>query len=230
MPYIDGLEANLLSYRSLYYNNVNIARSPELAIKYIEREAEYKRNAKKALGAIKATLSDDNRDRFKDKNDASQLWQVCKNTFGESNIELIGRYFNKIINCSLDSFDSADKYISHIQSSALYLSELGYEIPKPYIALILFKGLPSSYDNFCSRKYKNINQNIKDININKLISDIISESIWLGSNADRDSANKTFNNQAKNKYYIYCKNKNKSSLGYLENNCYYKYPELALDG
>jgi hypothetical protein len=89
MPYIDGSEANPMSYRSLYYTDANIARSPELAVKYIEREAEYKRNAKKALGTIKATLSDDNRDRFKNKNDASQLWQACKSTFGESNIKLV---------------------------------------------------------------------------------------------------------------------------------------------
>jgi hypothetical protein len=74
IPYINDSEANLLSYRSLYYNDANVARSPELTVKYIEREAEYKHNAKKALGAIKATLSNDNRDRFKNKNDASQLW------------------------------------------------------------------------------------------------------------------------------------------------------------
>jgi hypothetical protein len=73
MLYIDGSEANPMSYRSLYYNDANVARSPELAVKYIEREAEYKRNTKKALGAIKAILSNDNRDRFKDKNNASQL-------------------------------------------------------------------------------------------------------------------------------------------------------------
>jgi hypothetical protein len=36
MPYIDGSEANLLSYRSLYYNDTNVAQSLELAIKYIK--------------------------------------------------------------------------------------------------------------------------------------------------------------------------------------------------
>jgi hypothetical protein len=157
MPYIDDSEANPLNYRSLYYNDANIARSPELAVKYIKREAEYKRNAKKALGVIKTILSNNNRNCFKDKNNASQLWQACKDTFGESNMELIERYFNKIIDYSLDSFDSIDKYTSYIQFSALYLSELGYEIPKFYIALMLFKRLPNSYNSFYSKKYKNIN-------------------------------------------------------------------------
>jgi hypothetical protein len=73
MPYIDGSEANLLNYRFLYYNDANVARSLELAVKYIEREAEYKRNTKKALRAIKATLSNDNKDRFKDKNDITSV-------------------------------------------------------------------------------------------------------------------------------------------------------------
>jgi hypothetical protein len=36
MPYINSSEANLLSYKFLYYNDVNIIRNPELAVKYIE--------------------------------------------------------------------------------------------------------------------------------------------------------------------------------------------------
>jgi hypothetical protein len=71
--YINSLEANLLNYKFLYYNNTNITRSPKLAVKYIKREAEYKYNTKKALEAIKAILSDDNKDRFKNKNNANQL-------------------------------------------------------------------------------------------------------------------------------------------------------------
>jgi hypothetical protein len=59
--------------------------------------------------------------------------------------------------------------------------------------------------------------------------DIINKSARLRSNADRGSANKTFNNQAKNKHCIYCKNKGRSSLGHLEDNCYYKYFELVSD-
>jgi hypothetical protein len=73
MLYIDSSETNLLNYRSLYYNNINIVRSPKLIIKYIKQEAEYKRNAKKALGTIKIILSNDNKDCFKDKNNANQL-------------------------------------------------------------------------------------------------------------------------------------------------------------
>jgi hypothetical protein len=58
-------------------------------------------------------------------------------------MELIGRYFNKIIDYSLDFFNNTNKYTSYIQSSVLYLSKLEYEIPKSYIILILFKGLSS---------------------------------------------------------------------------------------
>jgi hypothetical protein len=49
MPYINNSKTNPFSYRFLYYNNANIARSPKLAIKYIKYEAEYKQNTKKAL-------------------------------------------------------------------------------------------------------------------------------------------------------------------------------------
>jgi len=223
MPYIDGSEPNLISFRFLYYNNTNITRSLELAVKYIEREADFKRNTKKALGAIKAIISNDNKNRFKDKIDASQLWQAYKNIFSESNIKIIGRYFNKIIDCNLDFFDSADKYISYIQFSVLYLSELEYAILKPYIALILFKRLPNSYNNFYSRKYKNISRNIKDININKLISDIINESVRLGSNIS-GLVNKI--NNKKSKYCIYCKNKGFNGKNHLEEDYFFKYPKL----
>ncbi|TVY50313.1 hypothetical protein LCER1_G007985 [Lachnellula cervina] len=65
MPYIDGTEKNPLSIKSLYYTESG-PRSPELAIKYLEKETEYSRNTKRALGAIKSTLSADNIDRFKD--------------------------------------------------------------------------------------------------------------------------------------------------------------------
>jgi hypothetical protein len=54
--YIDGSEPNPMNYRSLYYNDVNITRNLELAVKYIKREIEFKCNTKKVLRAIKAIL------------------------------------------------------------------------------------------------------------------------------------------------------------------------------
>jgi len=62
-----------MSFRFLYYNNINIIWSPELVIKYIKRETDFKYNIKKVLGVIKAIILDNNKDCFKDKTDASQL-------------------------------------------------------------------------------------------------------------------------------------------------------------
>ncbi|TVY49106.1 Retrovirus-related Pol polyprotein from transposon TNT 1-94 [Lachnellula cervina] len=118
MPYIDGTEKNPLSIKSLYYTDSG-PRSPELAIKYLEKKTKYSRNTKRALGAIKSTLSADNID----------------------SLETIAHYFNKLIDASYKSFKSADEYTSYIQSSAIYLKELGYKLPKPFIAILLFKGL-----------------------------------------------------------------------------------------
>ncbi|TVY41214.1 hypothetical protein LCER1_G009011 [Lachnellula cervina] len=180
MPYIDGTEKNPLSIKSLYYTETG-PRSPELAIKYLEKETEYSRNTKRALGAIKSTLT-------------NLLWAAIKATFSETSLETIARYFNKLIDASYESFKSADEYTSHIQSSAIYLKELGYELPKPFIAILLFKGLSSSFDAFSSRKYKEVTKNIKNIDITKLISDIISEEARLKSNTI-SSANKTTSNK-----------------------------------
>jgi hypothetical protein len=60
-----------LNYRSLYYNNVNIARNLKLVIKYIKWETEYKYNIKKALGVIKIILSNNNKNYFKNKNNTN---------------------------------------------------------------------------------------------------------------------------------------------------------------
>jgi hypothetical protein len=62
-----------MSFRSLYYNNTNITRSPKLAVKYIKQKTEFKHNIKKVLEAIKIILSDDNKNYFKNKNNINQL-------------------------------------------------------------------------------------------------------------------------------------------------------------
>jgi hypothetical protein len=71
MPYIDNTETK--PAKSLYYNG-ETARSPELAVKYYERELEYTRNSKGALGALKSIISLDNNERFKDKTRPNELW------------------------------------------------------------------------------------------------------------------------------------------------------------
>ena len=92
MPFINGSEQ--LPDRSLYYKNKDKAYSPELAVRYSDKIAEYTRNNKKTLGAIKSTITLENSERFKDKESASKFYNAIKATFGESSLELISRYFN----------------------------------------------------------------------------------------------------------------------------------------
>jgi len=71
--YINNFEPNFINFKSLYYNNINITRNLKLIVKYIKREADFKYNTKKALGAIKAIISNNNRNYFKNKTDVNQL-------------------------------------------------------------------------------------------------------------------------------------------------------------
>ena len=217
MPYIDGTETSPI--KSLYYKGEE-PYSPELAVKYIEKESEFKRNSYKALGAIKSIISLDNIDRFKDKTSAKDLWEAIEKTYGESSLELINRYLNKIISSNYNSSTSIDDYTSQIQSAALYLKELGYAIPDPLLACLVFKGLPSSFDNFASRKYEELAKNIANINIPKLISELISEEARMTSNIGGE-ANKA------SKSRPICRHCNKT--GHLESNCFIKHPELIND-
>ena len=59
--------------KSLYYNSEDKVYSPELAVKYIEKELEFEKNSKKALETIKSTISKENIDRFKNKKDTISL-------------------------------------------------------------------------------------------------------------------------------------------------------------
>ncbi|TVY51036.1 hypothetical protein LCER1_G008631 [Lachnellula cervina] len=165
MPYINSIEKNLLFIKSLYYTKSR-PRSPELAIKYLEKETEYSCNTKRALGTIKSTLSANNIDR---------------------------------------------PLLKLLLSSAIYLKELDYKLLKPFIAILLFKGLSSSFNAFSSRKYKEVTKNIKNIDITKLISDIISKEARLKSNTI-SLANKTTSN--KNPLY-----KHYSKRDYIEPKC-----------
>jgi hypothetical protein len=107
----------------------------------------------------------------------------------------------------------------------LYLKDLGHSLPEPFIAILLFKGLFSSFNLFSSRKYKEIANKLRFnktsdkraegapfINILKLIADIISEE-------SRFSTNKDFiaNKASKNKNKLICKNCKKE--GYIIDKC-----------
>ena len=222
MPYIDGSEIS--PDRGLYYKTEKEPYSPELAVRYSEKLGEFTRNNKRALGAIKSTISLENSERFKDKINAKELYDAIKSTFGESSLELIGRYFDRISEANYKSFNSMDEYTSQIQSSAIYLSELKNELPKPILAWVLFKGLPSSFDSFVSRKYEEIARDINYVDISKLISDLISEESRMNSTPDLEAnkANKSFKSNSKKQAFCkHCKLK-----GHLEEKCWKKYPEL----
>ena len=77
MPYINRTETSpnkALYYKSNTDNTISdIPYSPELGIKYLEKELEYIRNSKKVLGAIKSIISTDNINRFKDKTSTKTL-------------------------------------------------------------------------------------------------------------------------------------------------------------
>jgi hypothetical protein len=132
MPYIDGTETS--PNKSLYFKANNEAYSPELAVKYYEKLSKYKRNNKRALGAIKSIISIKNTKRFKDKTSTKDLFKVIKSTFGKLSLKLIRRYLDRILEANYNSFSSIDEYTSQIQSSSIYLKELNYKLPKPFLA------------------------------------------------------------------------------------------------
>ena len=222
MPYINGSETSpnkALYYKASIDNTISdIPYSPELGVKYMEKELEFQRNSKKVLGAIKSIISTENIDRFKDKTSAKVLWDTIISTYGESSLELISYYLNKIIDSNYSSFTSIDEYTSQIQSSILYLKELGYELPKPIIVSLIFKGLPSSFDAIASRKYKELAKDIANIDISKLISELISEEARITSNTDLEANKASKPNISFYKYY--------NKKGYIEPKCFIKYPEL----
>jgi hypothetical protein len=109
MPYINSSE--LEPNKGLYYNS-DTAYSPKLAIKYINKLAEFQRNNTKALRAIKSMISVNNTKRFKDKKTAKKLFKAIKATFGEFSLEIISRYLDRIIKANYNLFKTIDKYTS----------------------------------------------------------------------------------------------------------------------
>ena len=217
MSYIDGSESE--PNKSLYYKDNKEAYSPELAVRYIERLSEYQRNNTRALGAIKSVISLDNTERFKDKKSAKDLFDAIQSTFGESSLELIGRYLDRILEADYTSFKTIDEYTSQIQSSAIYLKELKYEVPRPFLAWLLFKGLPTSFDSFNSRKYEELAKDLTKVDISKLIADLISEEARMNASQSLEANRATRANR--DSFCSYCKQK-----GHLEARCFKKYPEL----
>jgi hypothetical protein len=240
IPYINGTK--LGPDKALYYTTAKgeeTPYSPETAIKYSERLAEYNDNQLKALGALKSIISIDNIERFKSAKTAYNLYKAITETYGSKSFEQIGYYLDRINYTSYNESKSMDSYTSTIQASYYALKELENEVPKANIAWNILKGLPSSYDPLISRKYEEISKSIsdkEDIDLNKLITDLISEEARMQSFIKDDKAYITRSNQVSNrannsrpnkanrKHCKYC-----NKLGHLEQQCFKKNPELAPD-
>ena len=224
MPYIDETEEE--PNKELYYNigdKKDTPRTAELAVKYAEKSSKFRRNSAKALGAIKSIISRENIERFKDKETTSELYNAIVDTFGPSSLDTIGRYFNKLVSANYNTYKSMDEYTSAIQSSSIYLKDLGCEIPKPLLINILFKGLPNSFKSLISYKYKEIGKDLNKIDISKLISELIAEEARMSNSIDLEAnkASKYYNSNNKTPFCTYC-----SKKGHIESRCYSKYPEL----
>ena len=86
----------------------------ELSARYTIRLVEFNRNNKRALRVLKSIISNNNNDCFKDKTSAKDLYNNIISTFSSTNLEIIGRYFNGIVNTNYNSFNNINKYISNI--------------------------------------------------------------------------------------------------------------------
>ncbi|PMD28361.1 hypothetical protein NA56DRAFT_666962 [Hyaloscypha hepaticicola] len=201
MSYINGTEIMPIKEgkETSTYSTEPFTR--ELGARYADRISEFNDNNKRVLGALKSVISNDNNDCFKDKTSSKDLYNSIIKTFSQTSLELVGCYFDKIVDTNYGSFNNMDEYISNIQLSIIYLIKLNQTISKPIVAWLILKGLPSQYDSYTSRKYEELIEDLDEINVSKL-------------------ANKTsFNNNQS--YYKYCNKK-----GHIEDKCFIKYPEL----
>ncbi|EKD11952.1 hypothetical protein MBM_09882 [Drepanopeziza brunnea f. sp. 'multigermtubi' MB_m1] len=224
MLYIDGSKEK--PNKELYYAKAKNGEgaitwsfySLELAVKYLDKLSEFEEANKKALGALKSIISLENQKRFKDKTSAEDLYEAINETYSDTGLEEVNRYVYKMVETTYSSCKNIDEYTSIIQSNAIYLKEMNCEIPKPVLASLIFKGLPSFFDSFASRKFKEISSNLKEVDIDSLISDLLLEEARMGTSADL-KANKAFKNNAK--YCSHCKQK-----GHLNSTCFKLHPEL----
>jgi hypothetical protein len=112
-----------------------------------------------------------------------------------------------------------DEYTSIIQSAYSYLKELNEASIKANVTWNIFKGLILSFDAFSLRKYKELERDLKIININKLISDLIAEEARMKAYLNKDKAN-SIKSRKIVKFYKFCK-----KSGHIKENCFRKFPE-----
>lgn len=150
---------------SLYYTNDRWGLS-DLCIKHGERLREFNKNSWKALTTIKFIINEDLIERFNNINNPRTLWETTINkTFGKNSLNLINRYFTKLINSNYRDFNNVDEYINNIIFSSTYLTALSYKIQKSSIIKSLFNNLNNLFDFFESEKTKEISGSFQIIKI-----------------------------------------------------------------
>ena len=137
--------------KTLYYNGES-PKSSEIALKYQDKLSEYVRNSSKSLGALQSIISEEIRERFKDKGEASELWDAITKTFGETSLEVVGRFFDRLITANYSECKSMDEYTALIQSFFNQLNTLNQNNTKLIMVWILFKGLNEAFGSFVSRR------------------------------------------------------------------------------
>jgi hypothetical protein len=89
--------------------------------------------------------------------------------------------------------------------TAIYLKELNYEVSRPFLAWLLFKGLSSSFDSFNSCKYEELAKDLTKVDIFKLITDLILEEARINASQSLEANRVAKAN--KDAFCSYCKRK-----------------------
>ena len=146
------------------------------------------------MGALKSVISNDNNDCFKDKTSFKDLYDSIVKTFSQTSLELIGRYFDKIVDTNYGSFSNMDEYINNIQLFIIYLTKLNQTISKLIVAWLVLKGLLNQYNNYVSRKYEELIKDLNEIDVFKLINDLILKEGRFNFNINLKANKTSFNN------------------------------------
>ena len=128
--YISYINESEFKFNKALYYNIIITRdkesdkeisvydldpfSRELSVRYTDRLVEFNQNNKYALRVFKSIISNDNNDRFKNKTSVKDLYNSIINIFNTISLELIGRYFDKIVDINYNFFNNINKYINNI--------------------------------------------------------------------------------------------------------------------
>jgi len=87
-----------------------------------------------------------------------------------------------------------DEYINNIQLFIIYLTKLNQTISKLIVAWLILKGLLNQYNNYVSRKYEELIKDLNEIDVFKLINDLILKEGRFNFNINLKANKTSFNN------------------------------------